>query len=48
MAKKPTTLKIDVPWDDAAARLLNTPAGKAPPRKAHIRKKKVAKKPTKR
>lgn len=35
-------LKLNVSWEDAADRLLKTPAGSVPPRKVKKRKKKRA------
>ena len=51
MAKKPTTkpgpegerLKLDVPWEEAARRLLSVPAKSTPPRRVAPRKKPPAK-----
>jgi hypothetical protein len=48
MAKRITDpgLKLDVPWEEAAERLLRTPPGKIPPRQVTPRK--TAKKKAKR
>ncbi len=41
MAKKPESgrVKLDVSWEEAAERLLKTPAKSTPPRKVKPRKK---------
>ncbi len=47
MAKKITDpgLKLNVSWEVAAERLLNTPAGSTPPRATTTRKKRTKKAP---
>lgn len=48
MAKKITDpgLKLNVSWEEAAERMLRTPAGSTPPRPASPRKKRAKKKTT--